>query len=125
MLSPFPELFAWSWYVPLFFRLFLAIYLLHLCYHFAKRGGAGEADGHTNFAIGGGLLVIIGLSFFVGLYVQISGAIGFVLALTALLMKPPAPEKLHGSRAFYFLLGLVSLSLVFLGAGPYAFDLPL
>jgi hypothetical protein len=125
MLSPFPELLSWSWYVPLLFRPFLALYLINLGYGFALKGDAAPGGDKVVWAIFGGMLILIGALFFIGLFVQIAGAIGFSLAMTALALKKHRPMLVPESRMYYLLVGLVSLSLVFLGAGPFAYDLPL
>lgn len=125
MLSLFPELLDWSWYVPFLFRLFLAVYLCSIGWAIMKRYAAGEnRDEAIAFIGAGALLVILGFSFLLGIFVQALGAIGFVLAVTALYFRRKHPQAAESAK-FYLLIGIVSLSLVFLGPGPYSFDLPL
>ena len=126
MLSLFPDLLDWSWYVPFFFRLFLGAYCCFVAWTLAHTSTETPSE-EDRFAWAGMrvLLVLLGVLFLLGIAVQALGAIGFILALFALFLhakhSPRAPE----SAAFYLLIGLVALALVFLGPGPYAFDLPL
>jgi uncharacterized membrane protein YphA (DoxX/SURF4 family) len=126
MLSLFPELFDWSWYVPLVFRLFLGVYIMHIGWRFMRhKERRGDEEERFTWACLGMLFITLGLLFVVGLYVQALGSTGFALTLFALLLKYKKSHEASESVQFYLLLGLVSLSLVFLGPGPYAIDLPL
>ena len=125
MLSLFPELLDWGWYVPFFFRIFLACYILSAGYCFIKLGFTKESQNGSAHRMLGGLLVILGLGFLIGIAVQPLGAVGFVTALVACYFKNKKSSFTTESVNFYLLIGLVSLSLVFLGPGPYSFDLPL
>lgn len=123
MLSLFPELLDWSWYTPLLFRGFLVIYLSTIAFTLLRKHHAGnEKFADVGF---GTLLVLLVLTYLLGIYIQIGGAIGFSLAMTALVFRKRYKKDLNESGWFYLLLALVSLSFVFLGAGPYAFDIPL
>lgn len=123
MLSLFPELLDWSWYTPLLFRGFLVAYLLTFVFTLLRKHHTGErkiAD------IGFGLLLsLLALMLLFGVYTQLAGAIGFSLATIALFFQKRYKKELKESGWFYALVALVSLSFVFLGAGPYAFDIPL
>ncbi len=125
MLSLFPELFDWSFYVPFFFRLYIAGYLLYAGYRLTKAGNTASKEDKYSWGTLGYLIIVIAISLFVGAYVQITGVILFVMNMLALYFKNTNKAELNQSTAFYILLALVSLSLVFLGAGPYALDLPL
>jgi hypothetical protein len=126
MLSLFPDLLDWSWYVPLIFRIFLGTYCCYIGWTLAheERGEKSERD---DLAWAGmrTILILLGLSFVFGVVVQVLGAIGFALALFALFLRYRHSPHARESTAFYLLIGIVSLSLIFLGAGPHAFDLPL
>lgn len=124
MLSLFPQLLDWSWYVPLVFRGFLALYLFVIAAHFIKNDKKQNAEQLAN-ALLGAILLILGLAFLFGIAVQIAGVIGFSLALIAMFLKNRHAKEMEESLWFYALIGLVAFSLIFLGAGPYAFDLPL
>ncbi len=123
MLSLFPELLDWSWYVPFVFRVFLGFYLLSVGYKFAKSKNGSED--RPAWIIFGTLLIVLSISFFAGVYTQLSGVITFAISLLALYFKYKKALFASETAKFYLLLGIVALSLVFLGSGPYAFDLPL
>lgn len=125
MLSLFPQLLDWSWYVPFIFRLFLGFYFFFIGYSFTRSSSAKNSQDGLAWLILGLLIIILSLGFFLGIYVQIVGVIGFVLSLLAIYFKHENASFTPESVGYYLLLGVVSLSLLFLGAGPHAFDLPL
>lgn len=128
MLSFFPELYDWSWYVPFFFRIFLAWYFISVGYAFAKQGDDEHSKDRLVWAIWGALLVGVGVSFLIGVFIQFAGVIGFSFGMLAMGVKrfhTFYERYTRESFAFYGLLSLVSLSMVFLGPGPFAVDLPL
>jgi hypothetical protein len=118
MLSLFPSFFDWNWYIPFVFRIVLA-------YHFFNTGLAAAKHGDGTWKVLGATSAAIGALFVAGLWVQPSAIAGSILAAVFFSKKTQKPRFLKDSRAFYVLLGIVSLSLLFLGPGPYAFDLPL
>lgn len=123
MLSLFPELLDWSWYTPVLFRGFIFVYLMTIAIGLLrKQHQNNEKLADIGFST---LFILLSLLLLLGIYVQIIGVVGFSLAMTALFFKKRYAKELQESRWFYILIGLVSLSLVFLGAGPYAFDIPL
>ncbi len=119
MLSLFPTLLDWNWYVPLIFRLFLGYYFFNLGLHMAKK-----SDESAWKALGA-LSVISGILFVLGSFIQLLGVVAAVSSFGLLYAKKNKVRFVHESPVFYVLLSLVSLSLLFLGAGPYAIDLPL
>lgn len=118
MLSLFPTLLDWNWYVPLFFRLFLGYYFLSLGLHMTKRSD------EQAWKILGALSSLVGILFIIGIFVQLLGVISSVSALV--MYSRRKMDQFKGeSGVFYVLLSLISISLLFLGAGPFAVDLPL
>ena len=64
---------------------------------------------------------ILGLLLLVGAYTQAVALIGFLILLASIFIK-----KYHVlPRSTLLLLALLSFSLILMGAGPFAFDLPL
>ena len=125
MLSLFPQLLDWGWYVPFVFRMFLGFYFFSIGYSFTRsRPTKSDQDGLA-WLILGALIITLSLGFFLGVYVQIAGVVGFILSLMAIYFKYSNASFTPESVRYYVLLGVVSLSLLFLGAGPHAFDLPL
>ncbi len=116
MLSLFPELFDLGWYVPFVFRVFIGIYLLYITsVIFTQK----KHNPLTAF-----FLFLLGMMSLLGIFLQ---AVGIILALGSLSrirLKKEHPQIFHEDVAFYILFAIVSLSLVFYGPGPFAFDLP-
>lgn len=127
MLSLFPDLFDWSFYVPFFFRVFLSMYIIGVGYSFFKKsaGSTEKEEDKLSWGILGGLFIILALCLLVGVVVQVAGAVTFAMSLFAIYSKKYAVKEIEESTTFYLLFALVGLSLVFLGPGPFAFDLPL
>lgn len=117
MLSLFPSLLDWNWYVPLFFRIFLGYYFINLGLHMMK-------NNEQAWKILGGFSSFSGILFVLGVFSQL---LGVVSSVSALIMLSQRKKNLLIAEpaVFYVLLSLVSISLLFLGAGPYAIDLPL
>ena len=125
MLSLFPQLLDWGWYVPFMFRLFLGIYFFFSGYQLTKINSQKTGEDHLAWTTLGVLIIILGVSFLLGVYVQIAGVVGFALSLVAIYFKHKKAVFTSEPIKYYLLLGVVALSLLFLGAGPHAFDLPL
>lgn len=127
MLSLFPDLLDWSFYVPFFFRVFLGLYILGVGYRFFKKSTVltEQDEDKLSWGILGALLVLLAGSMLVGLFIQVGGAITFAVSILALYAKYRDIKEADESATFYVLFALVGLSLVFLGPGPFAFDLPL
>lgn len=69
---------------------------------------------------------VVGALLIVGLWTQGAGIAGSILMLAASFVKIRKPELSPKHTAgFYFTLALFSFALLFLGAGAFAFDLPL
>jgi uncharacterized membrane protein YphA (DoxX/SURF4 family) len=119
MLSFFPALLDWNWYVPLFFRVFLGYYFFDLGLRVMKEGD----DRATKIA--GIISTLSGIMFIAGVVVQLLAVVTPISSLLLHFTKSRTIRFLHESTSFYILLALVSFSLLFLGAGPYAIDLPL
>ena len=119
MLSLFPSLFDLSWYVPLFFRIFLGYYFFNLGLYIAKKGSSPK------WRMTGWVSSILGIFFILGLLTQLSGLISSIFAIYLSKKKNHKTDLIKESHTFYALIALVSLSLLFLGSGPYAIDLPL
>lgn len=125
MLSLFPQLLDWSWYVPFVFRICLGFYFFFLGYSMIKANSQNKGEDSLSWMILGILIIVLSASFLFGIYVQIAGVVGFVLSWIAIYFRRKGSSFTPEPIKFYFFVGIVSLSLLFLGAGPHAFDLPL
>ena len=119
MLSLFPHLLDWNWYAPFLFRLFLGYYYLSLGFNLFNSGKTSWMK------VIGVVSCAIGVSFVLGSGIQAlglsSGLIALIFACSKSIRQKISPE----SSLFFTLLTIVSFSLLLLGAGPYATDLPL
>jgi len=129
--SILPSLYDWGFWVPFFFRLFLAWQL----YREARR----LMGGNTSELLVAGtsaptpsaqktlawIMMILSFMFFVGLGLQIVAvfvACAYFIRYVQLMKNPNTSDTV---RHLVLLSTLVSFSLLFLGPGPYAIDLPL
>jgi len=123
MLNPFPELLSWSYFAPFALRIVLALYFITLALT-TYRHHHKKADG-MNYSVLATIELIVGSLLLAGFYTQIAGAVAAAFGLIGLTLRfkksPAAPE----SAWFYLLAAVVALSLIVLGAGPFAFDIPL
>lgn len=110
-------IFVWFWYKKVFRERAERI-------HFFEKLGLHPAV--LYFAIITHLEGIAGILLVIGLWVQGAAIATGVLMLLASLIKFFKPNALpKNTIEFYIILAAVSFSLLFLGAGAFAFDLPL
>jgi uncharacterized membrane protein YphA (DoxX/SURF4 family) len=127
MPSLFPELFSWSFFVPTIFRIVLGAYLLAYGVRlFRERAAAAtNANESSAYRIFGFLLIVLAGFFFAGYLVQAIAAVAVSLGILALWFhekhSPDAPQ----TRAFYIYAIVMAFSLIFLGPGAFAVDIPL
>lgn len=130
MLNFFPELLNWSFFAPFVLRVVLGVVILIASRDLWKKGVSGHPHLHKNesraaYGIMTGLLIVVGILLIIGLYVQIVAAISVSLSVIALYLKNKHSSDAPESVLFYILAGTVALSLLVLGAGAYAIDIPL
>lgn len=134
MLSLFPALLPYSLVVPFVFRivsgaLFVYIGYANLTRHRASKialfGRFRLMSGNVWLAVLAALEAAGGLMLISGLFTQGAAlALSFLLIL-GLIARKKQPEAIFWSGGFLCLLLLITASLLFLGPGFYAFDLPL
>ncbi len=135
MPSLFPELFDFSFLAIGILRVTLGLIFLWFAYikifsahteylSFFEKTKIRPTKVFLNIVIGVELL--IGASLVAGYYSQAAELGGGALTTLAALIKWHRPNLLpHNTAAFYLLLSVVSLALLFIGPGAFAFDLPL
>ncbi len=131
MLNPFPSLLTYSFFAPTVLRIIAACVVLMLArLHWKKQNEIKSllAPIVGNFALSLAWLLIAietvtGLALLIGYGTQIAAIVGALLALKSLIIRPRSLQPLSHSAGW--LLLSVCLSLVFLGAGAFAFDIPL
>jgi len=134
MLSVFPELLNYQLFAPLILRVVLGFILLNLGYAKFKLERerweitfeALKLKPKSTFVSAFGLIEMVGgLALIVGFYTQIAALIFVILTFIELYIEQKEEVLLKRDAVFYLLLFAIALSLLFTGAGFFAFDLPL
>jgi len=131
MLSPFPTLLTLWMFAPFLLRIFLGAFLLmygiSVFRNKEKTKLIAGALGRCRCLIYlfGAVEIVAGIALIIGFLTQVASLISIVLLATALLFKIKYPHILKQSVELYIAIIVVSISLMFLGAGFFAFDLPL
>jgi len=137
MLNPFPELLAFGlgsyFLVPAILRITIATVFVYLALtHFKnKRVVASEFTMLSHemaiWAVGVAILAEFAVAalLFVGAFTQIVAIVALVGCIKALILKKKFSSLYPLSALAYTLVGVIALSLLFTGAGAFAFDLPL
>jgi hypothetical protein len=103
--SIYPELLAFSWYSVAVLRIFIGFYWLRLI------------KNHSNLL--NLALILVSILLIVGLLTQMAS---LILSIYGLWRWHGANNQTRSD--LWFLLSIVTLSLLFLGPGPFAFDHP-
>lgn len=134
LLTLFPDLLTYGLIAPFILRVTLGLVLIYFSYlKFGKEKGEkiaffesiGMKPGNFYVNAIGGIELVGGILLVVGAYTQIAALAAGVIMLAATFIKWRHPQSLRNDIEFYILLFVVALSLVFLGAGFFAIDLPL
>ncbi|OGG47728.1 hypothetical protein A3D66_01770 [Candidatus Kaiserbacteria bacterium RIFCSPHIGHO2_02_FULL_50_9] len=124
ILNPFPDLFSLSFFAPFLLRLMLGVWLLSSAYrHVQSRHGLEN----RRFFLWCTVLskTIVGILLIAGLWTQIAALLAALIALEALFVRRRVPLLAEESPWFYLFILAISFSLLVLGAGAFAFDVPL
>lgn len=133
MLSIFPTLLSFGIIAPFLLRLTLGIIFIYISYFIIYKNRKSFFDYYkknkyplpefiTSFF--GVLTAITGLFLLVGFLTQIDVLVSIYL-LISLYLSDKEIKAFEFNNSFYWLAGVVSISLLFLGAGAFAIDLPL
>ena len=133
MLNTFPDLLAFGLIAPLILRIAVGAMFLNAgvkklrqrTWVFALFERLNLKPASTYTIAFGVLECVAGALLIVGFLTQIAALITLLISAFALYSKSKHPEQTPGSRGVFFLLLVISLSLLFSGAGFFAFDLPL
>jgi uncharacterized membrane protein YphA (DoxX/SURF4 family) len=134
MLNPFPEILAWGGLAPFILRLVLGFLFINLGFlkltreksrweSFFKILHIGSADLITKLF--GFIEMIGGIMLVIGFYTQIAALVFAVITFMEGYLEYKEETLLERTLPFYILIFTISLSLLFSGAGFFAFDLPL
>lgn len=137
MLNVFPDLLFLQLLAPFLIRVAVGAMFIWIGYSYIFRDREAIAAqlstkwpklGPFSIWFGGIFEMITGMFLIVGFLTQIAAIIGMLIAIDALFVKwlyKDLDKVTKYSRMFYILILITSLSLLFSGAGAFAFDLPL
>lgn len=122
MPSLFPYLFTYEQVAPLILRLILGITLAYFGYRKMKER---DTSSGSNSAIYGAAEIVVGLFLVIGLFTQLAAIINVVILIIKIGYKIRNKAFLTDGINYYLLLLVIAISVIFLGPGWFAFDLPL
>lgn len=135
MISIFPELFGYSFLATFVLRVALGAVFIVFAYttFFRDRNAYMNAwetlivrSGKIFLGVGVAVNLIIGVLLVVGAFTQIAALAGGIIAMLGAGAKIKRPHLLpHSNLSFYLFLAVVSFSMIFIGPGAFAIDLPL
>ena len=134
MLNTFPYLLTFGLVAPFIIRLALGAVFIHAGYLkiYKRREETTALFSGINFPSPVSFVwaislieILAGLALIAGFGTQIAAMLIFAVSLGGLVVKIRHSELLKQSIDFYIFALVMSLSLVFTGAGFFAFDLPL
>ena len=137
MLNVFPDLLFLQLLAPFLIRVAVGVMFIWIGYSYLFRDMSAVTDqlqtivkSKARFFVwfGGLFEIVTGLFLIAGFLTQIAAIAGMLIAIDALVGKWKYSELdkvLRYSKQFYILIFIASLSLLFSGAGAFAFDLPL
>lgn len=134
MLNPFPVLLAFAGFAPLFLRVVIGAILIFL----GRRTAFTHRSAYQKFFktkeypyastlpwMLGIVEILLGAFIFVGFYTQVSVLIAIYIFINLFYLRREAGTIIFFSQTTFILLITMCLSLLFSGAGFYAFDIPL
>lgn len=133
MLNPFPELLAFGLLAPFIIRICLGVVFIRHGYFKLFKGWVETVESFVNAGgtakrfviILGSVEIIGGIMLFLGFLTQIAALTLAVITLAVLLFRKASGNISNRDSAFAVFLSLILISLMFSGAGFFAFDIPL
>lgn len=135
MLNTFPELLNYTILAPTIIRFLLSFVLITIgvsiikpttralfAAYFSSKEYPLAAFLPWKFAI---VQILLGLFFFFGFFTQISSLIAMYVFFSLFYIENRAEKILPHTSDFYLVMIIISLTLLFTGAGAFAVDLPL
>lgn len=118
MLSLFPSLLTYGLLAPFLLRLVLGITVAYFGMRYIRQ------KQHTPVTLGM-IEIVLGLLLIIGLYTQAAAALVAIILGLKLAKKVATKAFLTNGVNYYLILLVIAVSLLFSGAGVFAFDLPL
>ncbi len=135
MLSIFPSLLTYRLVAPFLIRVALGLFLALVAWKKMLRGNRTQWTAALFMRETAGAELVVGIvglvelaaavALIVGFGTQIAALVAGLSSLRLFFAQEKTPLKGRYGSYFYFLLVVLSLSLLFSGAGAFAFDLPL
>jgi uncharacterized membrane protein YphA (DoxX/SURF4 family) len=134
MLNPFPELLDFGILAPALIRVAVAVFFISFGWSKLTKEREHKATFFESIGLRpagvyvtllGLFQIIAGVCLIVGVFTQVIAMLCSVIALVSYIIKKRHPEMLFTPSSVYALLFIMSLSLIFSGAGGLAVDLPL
>ena len=134
MVTLFPQLLDWGFFGPTLLRVAAGVFLLSLAWRHLHNNRAAALAALTSrlgtlasFGVWymGLLELLAGASLLVGFLTQLGALAAIIVSLQMLYLRRYAPEHFSHHNAVYLFLIAIALSLLVLGPGALAFDLPL
>ena len=121
MLSLFPSFLAYEAFGPFIIRIILGITLAYFGYR--KTIEKGNSSG-SNSKLYGIVEIVIAVFLIIGLFTQLAALINAIILIIKIGHKISEKKFLSDGINYYLLLFAMALSIIFTGAGAFAFDLP-
>ena len=125
MLSIFPSLFTYSLLSGLILRLTLGLVFLFWGYKRLMSKSEKIGTEKKKITAFGTVKAIIGILLIIGLWTQLAALASAIILIVKLAHKARSKSLFTDGVNYYFILLMISLALLFTGAGALAFDLPL
>ena len=134
MLNTFPDFLAFGLIAPFLLRIALGAVFIDFGWNKLRRQKAEKAALFESFGWtpGAHYALVLGVSesvigtlLIVGLYTQLATLAAALICAAVLYLKKKYRERWPHDRRFFLLLFVIALSLLFSGAGFFAFDFPL
>ncbi len=122
MLSLFPSLLTYGRLGPFIIRGVLGITLAYFGYLKIMNRGRSSGSNSVRYGI---VEVFISAFLIIGLYTQLAALINALILVIKLVFKAKQKALFSDGINYYVLLLVMAISLLFTGAGAFAFDLPL
>ncbi len=119
MLSLFPSFLSYGELAPFLLRITLAAVLIHWSYGLVKERKTGLL---TTLGL---LEGVVGILLIIGLFTQLAAIVTALILLIKLIFKIRTKSLFTNGVNYYFILFIIAVSLLFLGAGAFSFDFPL
>ncbi len=130
MLNPFPDFLIFGFFAPTILRITVALVLFYIAYRqyqnserIAQLEIALLGKNFAPFAIA--YHVFVGLMLFFGAYTQVGALLAIAGFVKGLWLNKRYPNVAFLPNSTIYVLIVVSVALLFTGAGALAFDIPL